>query len=128
MFGNKYTLTGTSPIDYSTTIQSKDLCFSVPEQVHRLYYMLSSHNTVLTINVSWSKPSSDVPITKYEILWQEDEDSNTTKESLQKEYVLQLMKGTMHIHIAVRAVSVIGYGCWSESLQLQGTVLINHQL
>ena len=74
------------------------------------------------LNVSWSTPQSELPITEYEVEYRTSDTKswiNSTRLSVSppanSTFLTGLNAGVGYI-VRVRAVSVIGAGAWSEEL------------
>ena len=69
------------------------------------------------LNVSWSNPKSDLPITEYEVEYKTNDmeqwSSHSVSPPSNSTLLTGLNAGAGYI-VRVRAVSVIGAGAWSE--------------
>ena len=96
----------------------------VPNQVTGVRYTLDNNNNVLTMTVTWNRPSSDVVITQYEVLYSEDGTSQSTLRANTEQLMITGTVGKLY-RIRVRAVSAIGTGEQSESITI-GRKCLSH--
>ena len=89
----------------------------VPNQVTGVQYTLDNNNNVLTMTVTWNRPSSDVVITRYEVLYSEDGGSHRTLRASTEHLMITGTMGRSY-RIRVRAVSAIGAGEQSQSITI----------
>ena len=89
----------------------------VPNQVTGVRYTLDNNNNVLTMTVTWSRPSSDVVITRYEILYSEDGTSQSMLRANTEQITITGTVGRSY-RIRVRAVSAVGTGEESETITI----------
>ena len=96
----------------------------VPSQVTGVQYTLDNNNNVLTMTVTWNRPSSDVVITHYEVLYSEDDTSQSTLRANTEQVMITGTVGKSY-RIRVRAVSAVGTGEQSKSITI-GRKCLNH--
>ena len=89
----------------------------VPSQVTGVQYTLDNNNNVLTMTVTWNRPSTDVVITRYEVLYSEDGTSQSTLRANTEQVMITGTVGRSY-RIRVRAVSAVGTGDQSESITI----------
>ena len=71
------------------------------------------------LNVSWSTPQSDLPITEYEVEYRTRDMKQWSNHSVSppsNSTLLTVLNAGAGYIVRVRAVSVIGAGAWSEEL------------
>ena len=68
----------------------------------------------LTLTITWTRPSSELPITHYEVEYKED---NVVQPIVRADNELVVIRGTVGrtYSVRVRAVSAVGTGPWSKS-------------
>ena len=89
----------------------------VPNQVTGVQYTLDNNNNVLTMTVTWNRPSSDVVIIHYEVQYSEDGRSQSTLRANTERITITGTVGGSY-RIRVRAVSAVGTGEESESITI----------
>ena len=69
---------------------------------------------LLKLTITWTRPSSDLPITRYEVEYKED---NVVQPIVRVDDELVVIRGTVGRTYSVRviAVSAVGTGPWSKS-------------
>ena len=89
----------------------------VPNKVSGVRYTLDNNNNVLTMTVTWNRPSSDVVITRYEVQYSENGASQSMLRANTEQITITGTVGRSY-RIRVRAVSAVGTGEESESITI----------
>ncbi len=100
------------------------ICLTVPSKVMNVSVTKSVEDGNLTLNVSWTTPQSELPITEYKV---EYEDASEVMNGVlsgsppaNSTLLTGLDAGVEYI-VRVRALSEIGAGAWSEELVVSPT-------
>ena len=96
-----------------------NVCVSVPSRVMNVSVTTSVEDGNVTMNVSWTTPQSDLPISEYEVAYESVTALMTVTLSgsppASSTLLTRLDAGVEYI-VRVRALSEIGAGAWSEEL------------
>ena len=119
--GNRLRLITVSELVYCTFIwyippAISSACYSVPSQVQISSVSRTASSGSAALTVSWTAPSSDVPITGYKLSYKESSERNLAASTMTYT-ITNLQPGTLY-QVRVRAVSPIGegeYGMQSET-------------
>jgi len=94
------------------------ICLTVPSRVTNVSVTMSLEDGNLNLTVSWTTPQSELPITEYEVEYEDvSEVMNITLSGsppANATILSELDAGVEYIVIKVRALSEIGAGAWSE--------------
>ena len=101
-----------------------NICLSVPSRVMNVSVIMSVADGSLTMNVSWTTPQSDLPVTEYKVDYEDVLEVMTVTLSGSppaNSTILTGLDGGVEYIVRVRAVSEIGAGAWSEELVVSPT-------
>ena len=97
------------------------ICLSVPSRVMNVSVTTSVEDNNLTLNVFWTTPQSDLPVTEYEVNVLEVMNVNVSGSPPANSTILTGLDAGVEYIVRVRAVSEIGAGEWSEELVVSPT-------
>ena len=99
------------------------ICLTVPSRVTNVSVTMSLEDGNLNLTVSWTTPQSELPITEYEVEYEDvSEVMNITLSGsppANATILSELDAGVEYIVIKVRALSEIGAGAWSEEYRVR---------
>ena len=96
-----------------------NVCVSVPSRVMNVSVTTSVEDGNVTMNVSWTTPQSDLPISEYEVAYKSVTALMTVTLSVSppaSSTILTRLDAGVEYIVRVRALSEIGAGAWSEEL------------
>ena len=97
------------------------ICLSVPSRVMNVSVTTSVEDNNLTLNVFWTTPQSDLPVTEYEVNVLEVMNVDVSGSPPANSTILTGLDAGVEYIVRVIAVSEIGAGSWSEELVVSPT-------